>query len=40
MARTLGVDTDHQNAINSAGGDSLKNIKVNGVNVVVSTTYK
>ena len=33
------VDTDHQNAINSAES-IVKNIKVNGVNVVVSTTYK
>lgn len=33
------VDTDHQNAINSAEA-IVKNIKVNGVNVVVSTTYK
>ena len=33
------VDTDHQNAINSAES-IVKNIKVNGVNVVISTTYK
>ena len=33
------VDTNHQNAINSAES-IVKNIKVNGVNVVVSTTYK
>ena len=33
------MDTDHQNAINSAES-IVKNIKVNGVNVVVSTTYK
>ncbi len=33
------VDADHQAAINSAES-IVKNIKVNGVNVVVSTTYK
>ena len=33
------VDTDHQAAINSAES-IVKNIKVNGVNVVISTTYK
>ena len=33
------VDEDHQNAINTAE-TLVKAIKVNGVNVVVSTTYK